>query len=141
VVFSTALVNHLPDPWLYSLPDADDKQKTINSYDLTWMFKPSRDAFLSIKVYQTNNQLAFMENTTTFSKSVHTTKAIGADLQGNYQFLENLLGLAGFNYVINTNASTDTGITNTSSLAGFSLGGTVGRPRKLPQINTGARVE
>jgi outer membrane receptor for ferrienterochelin and colicins len=141
LVFSTALVNQFAGtPGSTAYPDADDKQKTINSfYDLTWMFKPSRDAFLSLKVYQTNNQLAFMENTTTFSKSVHTTKAIGADLQGNYQFLENLLGLAGFNYVINTNASTDTGKHKYNLKAGFLE--VQWDALENFHINTGARVD
>jgi len=121
LVFSSALVNQLTGtPGYITSPDTDDKQKTVQSfYDLTWAFEPSKDASLSLKVYQTNDQLAFMENTTTFSKSVHTTKSIGADLQGNYRFFENLLGVAGFNYVINTNDSTETAKHKYNLKAGF----------------------
>ncbi|MFA5168676.1 MAG: TonB-dependent receptor [Candidatus Omnitrophota bacterium] len=141
LVFSTALVNQLAGtPGSTAYPDSDDKQKTVTSfYDLTWIFKPSRDASLSLKVYQSNDQLTFAEHTTTFSKSVHTTKAIGADLQSNYRFLENLLGIAGFNYVINTNASTDTGKHKYDLKAGF-LEIQWDALENL-HINTGARVD
>ncbi|MDD5574023.1 MAG: TonB-dependent receptor [Candidatus Omnitrophica bacterium] len=121
LVFSTGLINQLTEtPGSTAYPDADDKQKTVKYfYDLDWMLEPHQDASVHVKIYQTDEQLAFMEHSTTFTKSVHATKSIGADLQGSYRFLENLLGLAGFNYVINANDSTDTGKHKYNLKAGF----------------------
>lgn len=95
----------LPGP--ISSPDIDDKQAKLNNFlDLNWNFEFDKTSGLSLKAYNNHDRLEFMENSTTYAKSIHTTTARGYNLQYNKELFDFYQLIGGFNYVTNINDST-----------------------------------
>jgi outer membrane cobalamin receptor len=95
--------------------DPDDKQANIKDFlSFNWDFKPDTDTAVLATVYNNYDRLEFMENDAAslfdipFTKSVHTTKVWGTDLQFTKRFTSLYQAICGFNYVHNSNDSTDT---------------------------------
>ena len=94
-------------PYKITMPDLDDKQKILKNFlDLNWQCKPTDVLELSAKIYENYDRLEFIENTTDFTKDIHTTKARGLNLQYSQKFTNIYQLICGFNYVTNLNDST-----------------------------------
>ncbi len=96
-----------------SAPDTDDKQKNLKNFvDLNWSFKPELTSEFKARIYNNYDRLEFIENSAgsifdiPLSKSTHTTKVKGSDLQLNKKFTEFYQLICGLNYVSNLNDST-----------------------------------
>ena len=88
-------------------PDTDDKQNTLKRFfDFNWKFKPDEQTGVSAGAYQNYDRLEFIENSTAYTKDIHTTTVRGFDLQLDKQLLESYGIVCGFNYVMNMNDST-----------------------------------
>lgn len=107
-------------------PDIDDRQNDLERFfDLTWKAALTGGTDLKIKVYRQEERLDFRENSagsmwdTAGSVAVHTTRSIGTDAQISKRLTEKLLGVAGGNFVLNTNDSTSSGKHKYTLSAGF----------------------
>lgn len=95
-------------PGKINSPDIDDKQAKRNNFlDLNWDFDFDETSGSTVRVYNNHDRLEFMENTTTYAKSIHTTTARGYDLQFDKKVFEFYQLISGFNYVTNINDSTE----------------------------------
>ena len=94
-------------PGSLSWPDTDDKQNVLKRFfDFNWSFKLDERTGLLAKAYQNYDRLEFMENSTTYTKDIHTTIVRGLDLQLDKQLFDIYRIVCGFNYVKNMNNST-----------------------------------
>lgn len=94
-------------PGSISWPDTDDKQNDLKRFfDFHWNFKPDAKTGITFKAYQDFDRLEFIENSTTYTKSVQNTTVRGFDLQLDKQLLDIYGIVCGFNYVNNMNDST-----------------------------------
>jgi len=94
-------------PYKITTPDLDDKQKNLKRfYDFNWQFKPADKIAIDTKIYENYDRLEFLENSTTYTKDIHTTKARGLNTQYSQRFADFYQLICGFNYVTNLNDST-----------------------------------
>ncbi|MFA5118185.1 MAG: TonB-dependent receptor [Candidatus Omnitrophota bacterium] len=128
IVFNSGFYSsNLGSPGTISQPDTDDKQNTLKNFqDLTWKYTPDESAGLSLKSYHSYDKLIFSENTagsffdTANKRDIHTTNVTGFDLGGNKKFFQERLHLiCGFNYIGNTNDSTNSQKHNYHVVAGY----------------------
>lgn len=100
--------NKVGVPGKINSPDIDNKQAKLNNFlDLNWNLKFDKTSALSLKTYNNHDRLEFMENSTTYAKSIHTTTARGYNLQYNKKLFDFYQLIGGFNYVTNINDSTE----------------------------------
>jgi outer membrane cobalamin receptor len=128
IIFNSGFYSsNLGSPGSLSQPDTDDKQETRkNSQDLTWKYTPDESTGLSVKSYHSYDKLIFSEFTagsffdTANKKDIHTTNITGFDLEGDKKLFHDRYHLiCGFNYVGNTNDSTNSQKHNYHVVAGY----------------------
>ncbi|MFA6217093.1 MAG: TonB-dependent receptor [Candidatus Omnitrophota bacterium] len=128
IIFNSGFYSsNLGSPGSLSQPDSDDKQNSRkNSQDLTWKYTPDESAGLSFKSYHSYDKLIFSEFTagsffdTANKKDIHTTNVTGFDIQGNKKlFQDRYHFICGFNYIGNTNDSTNSQKNNYHVVAGY----------------------
>jgi len=94
-------------PYKINTPDLDDKQRTLKRFfDFDWSFKPDAQTDFAAKIYQNYDRLEFIENSSDYTKDIHTTTVRGFDLQFGKRMLESYRLVCGFNYIKNINDST-----------------------------------
>ena len=90
-----------PTTWL----DLDDKQKrTNNLIDLNWRLSIDELTNASIKLYNDQERLKFIEDSST--SYTHTTRSRGIDIQLERRFNDFYKAISGINYILNLNNST-----------------------------------
>ncbi|MDD5166887.1 MAG: TonB-dependent receptor [Candidatus Omnitrophica bacterium] len=94
-------------PYKITTPDLDDKQKNLKKFfDFNWQFKPAEAIEIATKIYENDDRLEFIENSPTYTKDIHATKARGLNTQYSQRFNNYYQLICGFNYVTNLNNST-----------------------------------
>jgi len=121
-------------------PDLDDKQNTLKRFfDFNWCFKPDELTGVSVRTYQNYDRLEFIENSTTYTKDVHTTTVRGLNLQLDKKIFDMYRLVAGFDSTKNMNDSTSSAKHEYNVIAGY-LQNHLDLFDKL-KINFGARID
>jgi outer membrane cobalamin receptor len=132
--------SRLGTPGWITAPDLDDKQNSLKRFfDFNWNFKPDTETGISVKAYQNYDRLEFIENSTDYSKDIHTTTVRGLNLQLDKQLFDIYRLVCGFNYVKNMNDSTVSAKHEYSVSAGYLQNHFVFFDKL--KINLGARVD
>lgn len=110
----------LGSPGPITSPDTDDKQNKRNNFlDLGWNFQYDAKTEMSVRIYNNYEQLKFLDNTSTYEKSTHTTQTRGFNLQGSTFLADNLRLIGGLDYIANFNNSTESAKHKYNVKAGF----------------------
>lgn len=89
--------------------DPDDKQDELKRFfDLSWDFNPDEQTGVAARAYQNYDRLEFIENSTAYTKDIHTTVVRGLNLQLDKQLCGIYRLVAGFDHTKNMNDSTAT---------------------------------
>jgi outer membrane cobalamin receptor len=120
--------------------DPDDKQDTLKRFfNFDWSFKPDEKTGISAKAYQNYDRLEFIENSTAYTKDIHTTTVRGLNLQLDKQLFDLYRLIVGFDYVKNMNDSTVSAKHEYSVTAGYLQNHFVFFDKL--KINLGARID